>query len=522
AGAPAGAATAAPVGAIVLIGAAIQMAVAVASQVAGRTGGVRADICIAWRSAGHSLRRSRLRYGATSPVAKREVARAGVRGMHADPSVTRPLEELIDAHARFAVGGMIVLSLPTHGDPAERALITRVTRTAGDLAIAVGHAVEVPARAGHMAAALARFEQAVTQCAAIADARMLTGIGAMRDGLVRAVAVVRAGVPRGGARSVPLAMSEARDPVRALFGAVSVDDLIVRHAVRLSLAIGAGTLIALAAHFPHSSWLPMTVAWVMRPDAAGTVVRTLARLAGTIAGVVIVGLVIAATGVSAVPVVALVLLGALLFGAFLLPNYAIATIGATAFIVAMFTFLGAPIITTADTRTYGTLIAGALALGATALIPSNTVEVVSALLGRLAGELSNYAALVRTAAPPAQRVAALEALTASRVAAGRVVEDSGRDARRHRIAPVEADRMLRDLVQAMAVVAADDLGGNAVPPQRVVDDSADLALRLDARQADEPVPPRRLPPAGQAADEAARAVDDAQAALDRALGMAPT
>lgn len=82
--------------------------------------------------------------------------------------------------------------------------------------------------------------------------------------------------------------------------------------------------------------------------------------------------------------------------------------------------------------------------------------------------------------------------------------------------------MLRDLVQAMAVVAADDLGGNAVPPQRVVDDSADLALRLDARQADEPVPPRRLPPAGHAADDAVRAVDDAQAALDRALGMAPT
>jgi uncharacterized membrane protein YccC len=235
-----------------------------------------------------------------------------------------------------------------------------------------------------------------------------------------------------------------------------------------------------------------------------------------------VGLVIAVTGVGAVPVVALVLLGALLFSAFLLPNYAIATIGATAFIVAMFTFLGAPIITTADTRTYGTLIAGALALGASALIPSNTPEVVCALLGRLAGELGRYAGLVRQAAPQAERMAALEGLTLTRVAAGRVVEAAGRDARRHRVAPIEADRMLRDLVQAMAVVAADDLGDRATPPQRVVDECADLALRLDARQADEPVPPRRLPPAGPDADDAVRAVDDAQAALDRALGIAPT
>ena len=78
--------------------------------------------------------------------------------------------------------------------------------------------------------------------------------------------------------------------------------------------------------------------------------------------------------------------------------------------------------------------------------------------------------------------------------------------------------MLLDLVQAMAVVAADDISGRAVPPERVVDDSADLARRLDARQADQPVPPRVLPPAAPDADDAVRAVDDAQAALDRALG----
>lgn len=522
AGAPAGAATAAPAGLIVLIGAGIQMAVAVASQAAGRTGGVRADICIAWRTAGHSLRRSRLRYGATSPVAKLEVARAGVRGMRADPSVTRPLEELIDAHAQFAVGGVIVLSVPFDGTTEQKAQVARVTHAAGDLAIAVGHAVEMPARASRMEAALARFEQAVLDAADLPDARMLTGIGEMRGGLMRAVEVVRAGVPRGGARSVPIAMSAARDPVRDLFGAVSFDDLIVRHAVRLSLAIGAGTLIALVAHFPHSSWAPMTVAWIMRPDPAGTVVSTLARLAGTIGGVVIVGLVVAFTGVSAVPVVVLVLVGSLVFSAFLLPNYAIATVGATAFIVAMFTFLGAPIITTADTRTYGTLIAGALALGATALIPPNTREVVCALLGQFAGELSAYAAQVRRAVPSAQRRAALESLTLARVAAGRVVEAAGHDARRHRIEPAEAGRMLRDLVQATAVVAADDLGRLAVPPERVVEDSADLARRLAARQADEPVPSRALPPAGPGADDAVQAVDDAQAALDRVLGPAPT
>lgn len=521
AGAPDAAATAAPEGLLMLAGGAIQVTVAVASQLAGRTSGVRTDICVAWRSAGYSLRRSRLRYGSTSPILKLEAARAGVQGLRADPSVSDPLFGLVDAQSRFGLGGVMVLSALPYAPPEERAVLERVTHTAGNLAVAIGHAVEAPVRTGRLDSALEAFEHAVAATSGIVDPPVHVGIQEMQAGLHHALEIIRAGVPRGPAKSVPISITQATEPVSALLGRPTLDDVMLRHALRLSLATGVGTIIAITAGFPHTYWIPMTVAWVLRPDLAGTGVRVTARLIGTVAGVLLTGLVVGLAGPGAVPVLAVAFIGALVFAAFLVPNYAVSTAGATMFIIALFAYLGDPLVATMDARMLGTAIAGVLAMLVVLIVRPPTTEVLCGALATVAGDLSRYARMVREGASAAERHGARSGIALSRVAAGRVVEAATQEARTHRVHPERASRILADLVRALGLVAAVDIGGAAGGSrgvtERVVDDSADLARRLGARQADEPVPPRAFAPAGPTDDDASRAVDDAQVTFDLAL-----
>lgn len=522
-GIPAADDLAVPSGLWILLGGALQIVAVIALQFVSRTGGVRTDICVAWRSAGHSLRRSRIRYGATSPMVKLQAARSSVAALRADPAVTGAFQGLIVAQQRFGVGGIIVLSAPFTGTPAERAALDRFVAAAADLAIAIGHAVESPWRAARMNRAFTAMEAAADGCAGVTDARMMSGVREMREGMGAAVQIIRAGIPRGSVRSVSFGMTTNVDPMKALLGRPTFDDVILRHAFRLAIATGAATLIVAAFDLPVGYWaLPMTVAWVLRPDFGGTGVRVTARFIGTIAGLFIADAVLVLAGAGEIPVLILIFLGAILACGFIGPNYAVSTTGATAVFVALFSYLGQPLVQSFTIFVWSTVIAGALAIAVTVLIKARDPEVLCGALAHLADDVSRYADLVRRAGPRDERSAALEGLATTRVTAGRVVESATQEARVHRIHPERADRIMRDLVEVMAIVAAEDLRDDdrAAPavPERVVHDSADLARRLHARQDDQPVPPRALAPAAPGDDDAILALDDAQVTFQQALG----
>jgi len=59
----------------------------------------------------------------------------------------------------------------------------------------------------------------------------------------------------------------------------------VRFACILGVAIGVGTIIARALDGPHGFWLPMSIAFILRPDLGPVITRALARTIGTIIGV---------------------------------------------------------------------------------------------------------------------------------------------------------------------------------------------------------------------------------------------
>lgn len=68
--------------------------------------------------------------------------------------------------------------------------------------------------------------------------------------------------------------------------------MIFRHALRLALAVAAGSALYTGLGLPHGIWIPLTVLVVLQPDVGGTRERALQRTVGTVAGVALAGLLI--------------------------------------------------------------------------------------------------------------------------------------------------------------------------------------------------------------------------------------
>jgi uncharacterized membrane protein YccC len=141
-------------------------------------------------------------------------------------------------------------------------------------------------------------------------------------------------------------------------------DPFVRHAVRLAIAILAATVIEFVIQHPHAYWIPMTVAWVARPDHNGTVSKVAARMIGTLIGLVLVAATIWAFGWSEVGIVLIIGGGSMLALAFIWANYAIAVAGVTTFVIALFSLIGDPVRATLPIRALDTFIAGVITVAA--------------------------------------------------------------------------------------------------------------------------------------------------------------
>jgi uncharacterized membrane protein YccC len=102
--------------------------------------------------------------------------------------------------------------------------------------------------------------------------------------------VVAALVPtRSGYPVHPHPLSHLREAIAA---AVSWSDPVGRHAVRLGLALSAATAIDRVLPVDRGYWIPITVLFVMRPEAGRTRTRILQRFLGTVLGLLVITLVV--------------------------------------------------------------------------------------------------------------------------------------------------------------------------------------------------------------------------------------
>ena len=159
-----------------------------------------------------------------------------------------------------------------------------------------------------------------------------------------------------------------------LRGHITWTEQYVRHAARLCVVVTLATAMTDRTDFPHDYWLPMTVAWVTKPDVDGTVSRIFSRVVGTFVGVLVV--VVAADLLGLNP-----FLMGLLFGcasalavAFIWSNYAVAVTGVTTLVVGLFTFDGDPVWDTIENRVLFTVLAGLMVFGGTFLWREKAVD----------------------------------------------------------------------------------------------------------------------------------------------------
>ncbi|MET9761350.1 FUSC family protein [Streptomyces sp. NPDC006372] len=113
----------------------------------------------------------------------------------------------------------------------------------------------------------------------------------------------------------------------------------VRYALLLAGCVLAAHLLAEALHRPRGYWLPMTVAFVYKPDFGPLLPRAVHRCVGTIVGVAAIGAVsAAATGTYAV--VGVVAVFGALMAVGVRHHYALATLGLTAVVFVLLDLLG--------------------------------------------------------------------------------------------------------------------------------------------------------------------------------------
>jgi hypothetical protein len=139
-------------------------------------------------------------------------------------------------------------------------------------------------------------------------------------------------------------------------------DTYLRHAIGLTIAIVVATIFSQFVDVPHEYWIPMTVAWIFKPDQKSTVMRVVERVVGTLMAI---GLAFLWGTYLDVPAGMLLLLagaGAYFLLAFLTSNYTIATFGVTTFVLALFALAGDLYEQTVIFRLVATLTAGAIVL----------------------------------------------------------------------------------------------------------------------------------------------------------------
>lgn len=169
-----------------------------------------------------------------------------------------------------------------------------------------------------------------------------------------------------------------------------------RHALRLSITLGFAVLLYHVFGMTRGYWIPLTVLVILRPDFFTTFGRGIARVIGTLAGVLL------ATGLLLVPdqqhiwsVLLIILFGTGMY-AILNYNYAIFTGLITAEIVILLSFFeSVPPITAMHLRLVDTLIGSAFAFAAYLIWPTwGHRNVPQALAGLLAAERRYFIAIL--------------------------------------------------------------------------------------------------------------------------------
>ena len=183
---------------------------------------------------------------------------------------------------------------------------------------------------------------------------LLYGIG---GGLVQALTALVAWAVADRGREAFAFRAAAQETVAKLRAAWSMRSASMRHAFRFGAALAIGVAIYRVAGFDdHGYWVPLTILFVLKPDAHQTGERIAMRAAGTVIGLLL------ATGLAevlwndVVPTVIVLTVAAALAYALLAIEYALFTTAITVFVVLLTDTLGSSPFDAAGERGLGTVL----------------------------------------------------------------------------------------------------------------------------------------------------------------------
>ncbi|WP_041707436.1 FUSC family protein [Alicyclobacillus acidocaldarius] len=198
-----------------------------------------------------------------------------------------------------------------------------------------------------------RKEETAAHVEAVARSLM-----ALRDDLVQP------GVHALPPEALESTASKIKQAWQALQSHLTWDSAIFRHALRVAIAVGIGETLAVALPWSHAYWVPLTANIILRPDFTSTFTRGIARVLGTMGGILLATLLLVAvpdrTGMFASACI--VVFGSLMY-MWVTYNYALFSCALTALMVVLLSLFErqAPIPTMAD-RMLATLVGSALAI----------------------------------------------------------------------------------------------------------------------------------------------------------------
>jgi Fusaric acid resistance protein-like len=136
----------------------------------------------------------------------------------------------------------------------------------------------------------------------------------------------------------------------------------LRHALRYGAALALGVAIyRLIGFHDHGYWVPLTILFVLKPEASQTTERIAMRAAGTVAGLVLATALAEALGDAVIPTTIVLTVAAALSFALLAIEYALFTTAITVYVVLVTDTLGAGAFDSAGERALGTALGIAVA-----------------------------------------------------------------------------------------------------------------------------------------------------------------
>ena len=482
-----------PLGAVVpttlkvLISAAAMTTVIVLPMLAGRLGGLRTDVVVALRAQAMALRGMIGGIDGTNAASKLVGARGRVAASGCYGQTLEWLEQMLsDAEAvRF---GFLAL----HGSLDERDLqqqerVDQFKRAADQLLMALSSALEIPTARRRISPALEAFNAAAASAhgleprSAAALARIEVAVHSLSES-------VSGKWPIGLHCQFSRRLKAPVEPIGNLLHRRDPGSVFTRHAIRVSGVFVLATAIAQLDPLNHSYWIPLTVAWITKPDFAGTTLRVVERVLGTVIGVVASTLLINLIGSSIPLELGMFAAGAMITVLFIVANYTLCTVGVTIWLMAVLDIGSAP----TGARVVQTLAAGLLVIGASRLWPTRTSIHAGEGFAKMALALRDYCASI-IAPDHSQREQTRALMLAASLKATTLVEDSGHEPGRHLIHYDYALQIDEDLRAATAIAASYDelddgelsaqlASGQSQITERSLADLDDLAARLSGIQ----------------------------------------